>query len=201
MFYWTPLIEIFVLLLFIGCQSAWDICSLFTQWQWQWLVVTKQIFRPSEFFPVTITDKSTQISIWLNIYFRVITDSPGLALLCVARLQTNCDCPYKVLPIPYLGCRPGWTSGVGGTDESRPDTWRLSRSLPASRSLIPSGQTLHIWSPMSPSPCHHRRYMIESHTQLWWLWTKTPPPPHSQLIFVLCGLNIVFSASRYLFVK
>ena len=161
MFYWTPLIEIFVLLLFIGCQSAWDICSLFTQWQW--LVVTKQIFRPSEFFPVTITDNHWQIHSNLHMAEYLF---PSSVLLCVARLQTNCDCPYKVLPIPYLGCRAGWTGGVGG------DRWEQTRYLTA----LPVSPSLQISDPirsalahmvtMSPSPCHHRRYMIESHTQL-----------------------------------
>ena len=92
----------------------------------QSLGVTKQIFRPTEFFPLTITetitDKSTQISIWLNIYlfpsdYRQPWSPTSCSVqLCVATLQTNCDCPYTVLPSPYLA----WL-GVGGWGQMRPD--------------------------------------------------------------------------------
>ena len=78
----TPLIDIYVLLLFIACQSAWDICSLFTQSQW--LGVTKQIFRPTEFFPLTITETITLTNPlkspygWIFISYWLQADSPDL---------------------------------------------------------------------------------------------------------------------------
>ena len=47
---------VLVLLLFIDCQSVWDICSLFTQSNG----LTQSIVMPIEFFPLlTIIDKSS----------------------------------------------------------------------------------------------------------------------------------------------
>ena len=107
----------------------------------QSLGVTKQIFRPTEFFPLTITetitDKSTQISIWLNIYL-FPSDyrqpwCPGLALFsCV--LQHYKQIVIVLIQSSHLHTWPGWV-WVGG---DRSDQTRYLTALTSSRSLIPS---------------------------------------------------------------
>ena len=132
----SPLIDIFVLLtsvIYCLSISLRYLQSVHTVT----LGVTKQIVRPTEFFPLTITetitDKSTQISIWLNIYFPVITDSPGLVS------AESC----KQIVIVLIQCSPlhtwaGWL-GVGGWGQIRPDQ------------IPDSSHILQIYDPISSS--------------------------------------------------
>ena len=104
-------------------------------------------------------------------------------------------------PIPT----PGWVS-LGGWGQIRPDQIADRSHITQISPLFPndhqsSNNPGHVamWS-----ACHHQRYGARHSWNNYISHLPSPPPlysPLSHFIWLLCWANIVFSASRYLFVK